>query len=529
MIAQFIHLILLCYGCGEFAGYCSNMPHTAAALWLFFSLLILFVWLPAYREKIYETGKIPGFFKLYNIFCFIIVCWISVFFIFVNPISAFNGTILADYSTTLNIVLAMFLYLLLLKPFMLAIYDIMQPLLSEEETKEDFYRARLTVPIIFFPPVLFWIILEDLGLSKGMELMSEIKTLTLAPFFLFGLYVLSPRLFNWAWKTENANEELCQRISEISEKAQTKIAGVKIWNTFKEPLPNAAVAGLLSKFRFVYITDFLLDVFTNNQIEAVVGHELGHLRLGHVLSYLLFSINAILLAIIAKSLLIIFCPYFYVNSSLTYALEIIVFIPLFALVFTALARYCERQADLFSSAVTCKESFISSMNILKLLIGTKPKWFPKWLLTHPEIEDRIENVNNTSELKITKLIRDSKVLRYLLAVFAVILIFMSVYPVTIVLNWSNLYNAAQAGNCRLVSELCNSLPEWLKEHPFVLEQRSIAAMNCGNYGIAAVVAFKAYFGVDLGSVLQIPHHSGSPEVAFDFKVMQLVLKFLNFN
>ena len=147
MIVQFIHLILLCYGCGEFAGYYSNMPHTAAALWLFFTLLILCVWLPAYREKIYETGKIPGFFKLYNAFCFIIVAWISVFFVFVNPISAFTGTLLADYSTTFNIVLAMFMYLILLKPFMLTIYDIMQPLLSEEETKEDFSKIMMERPL----------------------------------------------------------------------------------------------------------------------------------------------------------------------------------------------------------------------------------------------------------------------------------------------------------------------------------------------------------------------------------------------
>ena len=528
MIAQFIHLILLCYGCGEFSGYYSKMPHTAAALWLFFSLLILYVWLPAYREKVIESGRIPSFFKVYNIFCFIIVIWICLFFIFADPVSALKGSIFAKYSTSMNIILGMILYLLLLKPFMCILYDVLKPLLAEEETLEDFYRARLTVPIIFFPPVLFWIIVEDLGLSQGMELMSEIKTLTIAPLFLFGLYILSPRLFNWAWKTENANKELSERIENISETAQTKIAGVKIWNTFKEPLPNAAVAGLFSKFRFVYITDFLLDVFTNNQIEAVVGHELGHLRLGHVTSYLLFSINAILVAIILKSLLVIYFPYFYVNSSLTYILEIIIFIPLFALIFTALARYCERQADLFSSAVTSKESFISSMNILKLLIGSKPKWFPKWLLTHPEIEDRIENVKNISDLEISKLIKSSKVLRYILAGLVIILISVSVYPVTIVFNWSNLYNAAQAGNCRLVSNICNSLPEWLNEHPFVLEQRCVAAMNCGNYGIAAVTAFKAYFDVDLGSVLKIPHHSGAPEVAFDFKVMQLVLKFLNF-
>lgn len=528
MIVQFIHLILLCYGCTEFAGYYSKMPHTSAALWVFLSFLILFWGLPFLKERVIKSGKIPRFFKTYNIFCFVIVIWISLFFCFVNPVSAFSDTKLADFST-LNIGLGMILYLLFLKPFMVTLYEMMRPVLAEEQTCDDFLRARLTVPIIFFPPVLLWLIIEDMGLNKGMELMSEIKTLVFAPLFLFGLYVLSPRLFNWAWKTENASKELVERLLALSERSNTKIAGVKVWNTFKEPLPNAAVAGLLSKFRFVYVTDFLLDVFSEDQIEAVVGHELGHLRLGHVVSYLFFSINAILVAILTKSLLVIYFPYFYINNTLTYILEIVVFIPCFAILFTAMARYCECQADLFSVTLTNKESFVSSMNILKLMTGSKPKWFPKWLLTHPEAEDRIENVKDNSQIKINSLIKSSKVLRYSLLVMAVALIIISVYPVSIVFNWANLYNAAQAGNCGLVTKLCNSLPEWLAEHPFVLEQKGVAAMKCGNYGIAAVIAFKANFGVDLASVLKIPHHSGSPEVAFDFKVMQLILKFLNFS
>ncbi|MBR4328647.1 MAG: hypothetical protein IKP71_02245 [Candidatus Riflebacteria bacterium] len=68
MIVQFIHLILLCYGCGEFAGYYSNMPHTAAALWLFFTLLILCVWLPAYREKYMKLVKYPVFLNYIMLF-----------------------------------------------------------------------------------------------------------------------------------------------------------------------------------------------------------------------------------------------------------------------------------------------------------------------------------------------------------------------------------------------------------------------------------------------------------------------------
>ena len=110
---------------------------------------------------------------------------------------------LAKFSS-LNIFLSMIIYLLLLKPFMFSLYEMLQSILPDEETKEDFLRARQTVAIIFFPPILMWLLLEDMGLSEGMELMSEIKTLTIAPLFLFTLYILSPKLFNWAWRIKEA-------------------------------------------------------------------------------------------------------------------------------------------------------------------------------------------------------------------------------------------------------------------------------------------------------------------------------------
>ena len=496
MIIQFIHLILLCYGCSEFAGYYAKMPYTAIALWLTITFLILNFWLPSYTEKLTQKNIIPSFLKTYNLFTFFIVIWISLLFIFVNPLSVLKNSIFAK-SEALTILLAMFLYLLLLKPFMNSLYEMLKPILAEEETQEDFLRARQTVPIIFFPPVIIWLILEDLGLSEGMGLMSEIKTLTISPIFLFGLYLLSPRLFNWAWKTENADSELVHRLKELSEKAETKIAGVKIWNTFNEPLPNAAVAGLISKFRFIYITDYLLKSFTNDQTEAVVGHELGHLRLGHVLSYLLFSINAIIIAILIKSTLIIYFPFFYVHDTLSYVLEIAIFIPIFAVCFTALARNCEKQADIFSSIITNKESFISSMNIIKLMLGTRPKWFPKWLLTHPEADERIENIRKTEISHINVLIKTSKVLKYSLIGLLLVLIIALINPLSIVCDFSNIYNASQTGNYKLVENLCDSLPQILKNHPFVLEQKTIAALYSGNYALAILESFKTYTGIEL--------------------------------
>ncbi len=486
MIIQFIHLILLCYGVTDLAGVAAPMPNLAATVWLFLSMLMLWWWLPSYTEHSIRSNRVPSFFKAYNKFCLIIVCWISVFFATVDPLSSIKadfGVIAPDCMLQDNslgfvsILLGLILYLILLRPFMWSLYSMLKPVLVENQTEADFFRARLTVPIIFFPPVLLWSLLEDLGLGNGMELLAEIKSLALAPVFLLGLYLLAPKLFNWAWHTENAKPELCERINLLCDRAMTKIAGVKIWNTFKEPLPNAAVSGLLSSFRYVFVTDYLLEIFSPEEVESIVGHELGHFKLGHVTTYLLYSIDAILLAILIKSCAIIYFPYFYVHSTLTYCLEIVLFIPVFALTFTAMTRFCERQADAFAVAVTSREYFALALSLLESLLGKESSRFPDWLRTHPRTSERINNVKNNEVLEISSLIRSAKVLRYSLLVMAIALILLLAKPASIVFNWSNLYNAAQAGNCGLVTNLCNSLPEWLKEHPFVLEQKDKVAKN----------------------------------------------------
>ena len=480
MIIQFIHLILLYYAVAEFAGSVRVMSYFAVSVWLFLSMLLLFRWLPNYADSYIESGRVPDFFKAYNIFCFIIVLWVSLLLVFISPLSltfgknsSVPGIVMPNTGLLL---LSMFLYLIFLKPFMGHLYRMLSPVLPEEQSFADFYRARLSVPIIFFPPVLMWSILEESGLGKGMELLTEIESMIVAPLFLICLYLFAPRLLGWAWRGENAGVELSTRINELCKRAETKIAGVKIWNTFKEPVANAAVSGLFGNIRFIFVTDYLLRIFTAEEMESVIAHELGHFRLGHVVTYMLFSIDAILLAVLVKCWAVIYLPYFYVHSTLTYVLEFVLFIPVFAILFTAMTRYCEKQADAFAVAVTNKDDFCRALNYIDS-ISTSLKWIPYWLQTHPKISERINNVKNNEISKISSLVKGAKVLRYTLLIVAIVLILLAPKPISIVLKWSNLYKASQAGNCNLVENLSNSLPEWLKEHPFVIEQKEKVAVK----------------------------------------------------
>jgi STE24 endopeptidase len=55
----------------------------------------------------------------------------------------------------------------------------------------------------------------------------------------------------------------------------------RVWHTDRQ-LVNAAIAGLLPSQRYVFLTDALLGHLDDEQVEAVVLHELGHVRRRHL-------------------------------------------------------------------------------------------------------------------------------------------------------------------------------------------------------------------------------------------------------
>ncbi|NCB38907.1 MAG: hypothetical protein EOM80_09065 [Erysipelotrichia bacterium] len=524
MISMFLHLLLLAYGSVSGGAYAGFMPLTLTVCWAYASMLVLFHWLPAIVDRRVEAGQIPSFGRAQEVFQWALVLWILLLHKAADPVTLMFPEYARYLPQTLPMLLSLVLYVSLARPVTFELYRLFRPILDVQQTCADFFRARMTVPILFFPPVILWMLIEDLG-SGGMASLVEIRLMAVAPFFFIGLYLLSPKLFNLAWRAEiNRDEGLDKMIGRLSEKADTPVSGVRIWDTFKEPVPNAAVAGLSKRYRFVYITRYLLCIFTPAQIEGVVAHELGHLRLGHVATYMIYSMNLMLLSVTIKLGLIAYFPVYYSESTLAAFVEAVFFIAVFALSFTAIARYCEYQADGFAIAITCPQTFASGLERLGSMVLPPSLIIPRWLLTHPQIQDRIDRVRNGVRYGVDNLLYRARAARYAMLVLGVLLLIAASYPASAVFNISDYYDAVQAGNCRLALNLHESLPEWLKSHPLVLQESGKLAVNSGNWLLATIVAVKAAWGISIVPVSEILHHAGAPEVALDFEVMKFVLK-----
>lgn len=527
MISIFLHLLALAYGTVNLAGSLTFMPLTFTAVWVLLTMSVILHWLPSYVDNCSQTYTIPGFSATQTRFHWLAVSWIILLQAVANPLQLAVPELVAYLPQTLPMLSSLIIYLAISIPVYHDFFRLFRPILDEKQNSKDFFRARMTIPILFFPPILTWMLIEDLT-AGGLAQISEIKMMIVAPFFFVILYLFAPKLFNWAWRAEKSQDpELEKTIMEISIKAQSPVSGVKIWDTFNEPVPNAAVAGLSPRYRFVYITRYLLELFTPAQIRGVVAHELGHLRLGHVASYMVYSINLVLISVAYKLYLIAYLPEFYADSNLATLIEMLVFLGIFALSFTALARYSEYQADAFAAEITEPESLASGLETLNNMVMPPPAIIPPWLLTHPQIHDRICRVRNRVKTGVDNLVNRAAIIRKTMMALGLVMLLAATVPGQAVFKISDLHDAVQAGNIKLALSRYESLPERLKSHPLVIQETGKLAATMGNWTLAMNIAGKATWGMVLVPGLEILHHSGSPEVAFDLKVMKLVLKTLD--
>jgi Zn-dependent protease with chaperone function len=113
-------------------------------------------------------------------------------------------------------------------------------------------------------------------------------------------------------------------------------------------MANAMVVGVLPQARYVVFTDRLLHELSEDEVDAVFGHEVGHARHGHLVYYALFLVLSVLTVgalyeVLRKS------NWFVGKETQTWLIVgPVLFMGLYMfLVFGFLSRRCERQADLF--------------------------------------------------------------------------------------------------------------------------------------------------------------------------------------
>jgi STE24 endopeptidase len=116
---------------------------------------------------------------------------------------------------------------------------------------------------------------------------------------------------------------------------------------------NAVVMGLIPQVRYILLSDLLLSTMSDDQIEAVFAHEVGHVMHKHMF-WLVAAMSALMLCFVGPGQFVIdHLDKLQTRMGIPQSVELILVMGigagLFWLIFGYMSRNCERQADVFAA------------------------------------------------------------------------------------------------------------------------------------------------------------------------------------
>lgn len=225
-------------------------------------------------------------------------------------------------------------------------------------------KTRLTMGLVLPVAMIFWLgqdLARLFSTSESIRPWVQLGWMTLTGGVVL---ILAPAFVRLSWPSRRLPEgPLRTRLERLSRRFGYRCGEILVWETGGVFI-NAAVTGTLPWFRHVLLTDALVDLLPDHEIEAVFGHELGHIVHRHLAFFGLFFVGSMgFLALAAQGINRYFVPgsafvLGYRGESTVGAFQsvtaLICVVVYFALFFGFLSRRFERQADVFGClAVSC--------------------------------------------------------------------------------------------------------------------------------------------------------------------------------
>jgi len=288
-------------------------------------------------------------------------------------------------------------------------------------------NVRLNLPIIF--PWIALSLMYDLLYLVPSESLGNLLDSLWGDLLFLGLFLLLvlmflPPLVRRLWGCKELPEGPLKAHLTAFCRTQKFDARLYIWPLYEGRIITAGVLGLLPGLRYIMLTPALMQNLDLGELEAVMAHEIGHVKYRHLLLYVLliggFSLFA---GFLAEPILYISLSMDWIYAlmakdlisadtivTLAGGLPLLVLLLLFfRYIFGYFIRNFERQADLYVIKVLgSSRQLISAFNKILLASGQsgdKPNWHHFGIgerIAHLELCDRAPSWITHQDRKIRR-------------------------------------------------------------------------------------------------------------------------------
>ena len=258
---------------------------------------------------------------------------------------------------------------------------------------------RMQVVMIAAPVLFAFLVTDCLRLASAVELSPSLQ---FAFWILCGITLIAatlfyPRLMLFVWSTKRIEhkpfEDRCQKLFQL---AGMRPIQVRVWKTGNS-IVNAAAVGIVPGTEIILISDMLLDKFDEEEVDAIVLHEIGHIRHRHCIKRI--AMVLVPLALLAIDQASGFGMHHFISESdlllstfgsLTPFLPAVAFMAYLLVVSKTLFRNMEFEADRFAIETlrgTTGQSAVKSA--LEKMAVIYPRQIDRRSGLHPSIRQRL--------------------------------------------------------------------------------------------------------------------------------------------
>lgn len=317
--------------------------------------------------------------------------------------------------TAIHGLLAMMVFLFYLGTIWFFGHDVYEAAFQTRLTRRSFVisHVKLHVPILF-PWVSLSLCFDLLHLIPWPALQAFLDEWTgeMAFFslFLLVLMIFMPRLIQFWWGCEPFPvTEKSEALRNFLREKGFKYRQLLKWPIFEGRMLTAGIMGLVARYRYILVTESLVDILSVEELKAVLAHEMGHAKYRHLFFYLFFFLGFMFLsfglfdiflyALAAHPSFIDLvqgenrhgASLFYLLLSLPILVTMFVY---FRYVMGFFMRHFERQADLYSArCMGSPRQTVSSLEKIALL-GGRIRDLPSW--HHFSIRERVDYLWRTT-------------------------------------------------------------------------------------------------------------------------------------